>query len=55
MHFDLMQILWEEKPDCVRGRFEGGIPGTVIAEPGLNCKYGSKLCIGSLVVKLKGV
>nr|POE92026.1 hypothetical protein CFP56_27680 [Quercus suber] len=31
----------------------GGGPGNVAAEPGLNCKYKSKLCIGSLVFKLK--
>ena len=30
-----------------------GILGNVAAEPRLNCKYESKLCIGSLVFKLK--
>lgn len=51
-----MQILWEEKSDCVRGKFEGGRPGNVIAESlDWTVNMESKLCIGSLVVKLKDV
>ena len=41
-----------EARSCLQ-KLGGGIPGNVAAEPGLNCKYKSKLCIGSLVFKLK--
>ena len=41
-----------EARSCLQ-KLGGGIPGNVAAEPGLNCKYKSKLCIGSMVFKLK--
>lgn len=47
-------ILWE-KPACASGQLEGRASDKVIAESGLKCKYGSRMCIGFLVVKLKNV
>ena len=41
-----------EARSCLQ-KLGGGIPGNVAAEPGLNSKYKSKLCIGSLVFKLQ--
>ena len=41
-----------EARSCLQ-KLGGGIPGNVAVEPRLNFKYESKLCIGSLVFKLK--